>query len=70
MVGLLLMVTLNPSNYPIGVKDQITSGDDPVVWINTNYRMVYFNMGHGDKNLDSDLQNQMFLDAIFWVGRR
>jgi type 1 glutamine amidotransferase len=65
-----VLVTLNPSNYPIGVKDQITSGDDPVVWTNTKYRKVYFNMGHGDKNFDSDLQNQMFLDAISWVGGR
>jgi uncharacterized protein len=43
-----VLVTLDPSNYPIGVKDVITGGDLPVVWTNTKYRMIYMNMGHGE----------------------
>jgi len=40
-----VLVTLDSSNYPIGVKDVITEGDLPVVWTNTKYRMLYINMG-------------------------
>jgi type 1 glutamine amidotransferase len=30
--------------------------------------MVYINMGHGDKILTDPGQNQMFKDALAWVG--
>ena len=63
-----VLVTLDPSNYPLGKKNLITSGDIPVVWTNTKYRMLYMNMGHGDKIMTSDIQNQMFEDAIMWLG--
>ena len=57
-------VTLAPSNYPISVKDVIPSGDLPVVGTNTKYRMIYMNMGHGDKIFSSAEQNCLFEDAI------
>ena len=57
-------VTLAHSNYPIGLKDTIEGGDVPVVWSNTRYRMMYMNMGHGDKIFDSADQNRMFEDAL------
>ena len=63
-----VLVTLNPSNYPLGKKDLLTEGDIPVVWTNTKYRMLYMNMGHGSKIFDSNLQNRMFIDAILWLG--
>jgi type 1 glutamine amidotransferase len=63
-----VLVTLNPSNYPLGKKDLLTEGDIPVVWTNTHYRMLYMNMGHGDKIFTSNLQNRMFIDAILWLG--
>jgi len=59
-----VLVTLDPSNYPIGLKDVIKSGDLPVVWTNTRYRMLYINMGHGDKIFDSAEQNKLFEDAV------
>ena len=59
-----VLVTFDPSNYPIGFKDTLTSGDLPVVWTNTRYRMLYMNMGHGDKVFSSDTQNKMFEDAV------
>ncbi|MDP9082121.1 MAG: ThuA domain-containing protein [Bacteroidota bacterium] len=65
-----VLVTLSPENYPLGKKDIITSGDIPVVWTNTRYKMLYMNMGHGDKNFESDTQNMMFEDAIMWLGNR
>ena len=59
-----VLVTLARSNYPIGLKDTIEGGDVPVVWSNTRYRMIYMNMGHGDKIFSSAEQNCLFEDAI------
>ena len=42
----------------------------PVVWTNTKYRMLYVNMGHGDKIFDNPLQNRFFEAALLWAGRR
>jgi YVTN family beta-propeller protein len=66
--GVRVLVTLDPSNYPIGFKDVLTSGDLPVVWTNTKYKMLYMNMGHGDKIFRSPTQNKMIEDATLWLG--
>jgi type 1 glutamine amidotransferase len=63
-----VLLTLDPGNYPIGLKDTITSGDLPVVWTNTRYRMIYMNMGHGDKIFTNTEQNKLFENAILWLG--
>src|SRR5713101_5167261 len=63
-----VLVTFDPSNYPIGFKDVLTSGDLPVVWTNTKYRMLYMNMGHGDKIFTSPIQNKLIEDGILWLG--
>jgi type 1 glutamine amidotransferase len=65
-----VLVTLDPANYPLGKKNIIHDGDIPVVWTNTKYKMIYMNTGHGDKNFTSDVQNQMFEDAIMWLGTK
>jgi uncharacterized protein len=65
-----VLLTLDPNNYPIGLKDTITGGDLPVVWTNTAYRMIYMNMGHGDKIFASAEQNRLFEAAILWLGTR
>jgi len=65
-----VLVTLDPRNYPVGLKDTITGGDLPVMWTNTRYRMIYVNMGHGDKIFDSSEQNKLFEGAILWLGTR
>jgi type 1 glutamine amidotransferase len=64
-----VLLTLNPSNYPLGFKDTITGGDLPVVWTNTRYKMIYINMGHGDKIFTSPVQNRLFEDALLWLGK-
>jgi type 1 glutamine amidotransferase len=64
-----VMLTLAPSNFPLGFKDTLTGGDIPVVWTNTRYRMIYMNMGHGDKIFSDPHQNQMLEDALQWLGR-
>jgi uncharacterized protein len=68
--GIKVLMTLDPSNYPIGFKDTLTHGDIPVVWTNTRYRMLYTNMGHGSRIFDSNLQNQFFENALLWLGGR
>lgn len=65
-----VLLTLAPENYPIGLKDTIAGGDLPVVWTNTKYRMLYMNMGHGDKIFTSAEQNKLFEDALLWLAGR
>jgi uncharacterized protein len=65
-----VLVTLDPSNYPIGQKDIITEGDLPVVWTNTKYRMLYINMGHGPAVYGDPTQNKLFENAILWLGNK
>lgn len=62
-----VLATLAPSNFPIGFKDVLTRGDLPVLWTNTKYKMLYMNMGHGDKIFTSAEQNQLIANAISWL---
>ncbi len=62
-----VLATLDASNYPLGIKDVLRSGDLPVVWTNTKYRMVYMNMGHGDQIFDESIQNTMISNALLWL---
>jgi uncharacterized protein len=63
-----VLVTLDPTNYPLGLKDVLLAGDCPVVWTNTKYKMVYMNMGHGGKILTNSTQNQLIENAVVWLG--
>jgi type 1 glutamine amidotransferase len=45
----------------------ITSGNVPVVWTNTKYKMLYINMGHGDKIFTSPIQNHLIENALLWL---
>jgi type 1 glutamine amidotransferase len=63
-----VLLSLSPTNYPLGFKDTLEGGDLPIVWTNTQYRMLYINMGHGDKIFASETQNQLFEEAILWLG--
>jgi YVTN family beta-propeller protein len=62
-----VLLTLDPANYPLGFKDILTAGDLPVVWSNTKYKMVYANMGHGDKIFTTSTQNKLFENALLWL---
>jgi len=64
-----VLVTFDPSNYPLGLKDVLTGGDLPAVWTSTKYKMIYMNMGHGDKIFTDATQNRLFEDAIVSLGR-
>lgn len=63
-----VLLTLDPSNYPLGLKDVLTSGDLPAAWTNTKYHMIYMNMGHGDQIFKSSIQNRLIEDATIWLG--
>lgn len=67
-----VLLTLDPSNYPLGKKDVLSEGDTPVVWTNTKYKMVYIVMGHGDASgiFSSPTQNLMMEDALLWLGEK
>ncbi|UBM58015.1 ThuA domain-containing protein [Marinilongibacter aquaticus] len=62
-----VLVSLSPDNYPFGLKDIIRKGDCPVVWTNTNYRMIYLNMGHAGHIFTDATQNKLIIDAFRWV---
>lgn len=42
-----VLLTVDPSQYPLGIKGLITEKDPvvPVVWTNTRYKVLYMNMG-------------------------
>jgi type 1 glutamine amidotransferase len=65
-----VLLTLDPSNYPLGFKDILKGGDLPAAWTSTRYRMIYSNMGHGDKIFTSPIQNRFFEDALLSLGRK
>ena len=64
-----VLLTLDPAQYPLGIKGLIAEKDPdvPVVWTNTNFKMLYMNMGHGDKVFTSPTQNQLFENGILWL---
>ena len=64
---ILVLASLAPENFPMGLKDIIFGGDFPVVWSHTKYRMIYINMGHGDGNFSDATQNLLFVNALRWV---
>ncbi|MBD5232906.1 MAG: ThuA domain-containing protein [Bacteroidales bacterium] len=62
-----ILASISPKNYPLGIKDVISFGDFPIVWRNKNYRMVYVNYGHGDREFTDATQNLLTLNAFRYV---
>lgn len=62
-----VLVSLSPENYPFGLKDIVPDGDFPVVWTNTDYRMIYLNMGHGNHIFGDPTQDKLIIAALRWV---
>ena len=62
-----VLVSLSPDNYPFGLKDIVYDGDFPVVWTNTNFRMIYMNMGHGRSIFSDATQNMLIIAGLRWV---
>ncbi|WP_057939062.1 ThuA domain-containing protein [Algoriphagus resistens] len=51
-----ILASIDPRSFPLGTGPKAHEiwheGYYPVIWTNTNYRMVYFNMGHNDMDYD------------------
>lgn len=62
-----VLVSLSPDNYPLGLKDIIPDGDLPVVWTNTDYRMIYMNMGHDENVFGDATQDRIIIAGLRWV---
>ncbi|UAY54149.1 ThuA domain-containing protein [Arachidicoccus terrestris] len=65
-----VLVSLSDENYPLGLKDILRRGDNPVVWTNKAYRMVYINMGHGGAIFTDATQNRLIINAFRWLVSR
>lgn len=65
-----VLLSLSKKNYPLGVKDIVKFGDFPIAWTNHDYRMVYFNFGHGDESFTSVEQNLLLVNALTWLTRK
>lgn len=61
-----VLLSLSPDNYPFGLKDIVYEGDFPVVLTNTNYRMIYMNMGHGRRIFSDATQNRLIIAGLRW----
>ncbi|WP_460553464.1 ThuA domain-containing protein [Ferruginibacter profundus] len=81
-----ILAAIDTGSFPLGTGPRPNeiwhSGYYPVVWTNTQYKMVYFNMGHNDMDYEGHTnaalsstfsqpqQNKMILNAVLWLGRR
>ncbi len=64
-----VLLSLDPAQYPLGIKGLITEKDSdvPVVWTNTKFKMLYLNMGHCEDVFASPIQNRLFENGILWL---
>jgi hypothetical protein len=78
-----VLLSIDSTSFPLGTGPKPHeiwhSGDYPVVWTNTKYRMIYINMGHNDidyehntnselsHTFENELQNKLILNALFWL---
>jgi hypothetical protein len=76
-----ILLSVDPASFPLGTDPNQSwySGYYPIAWTNTNYKMLYVNMGHEQMDystdtplsstFDSPTQNQMYMNAFKWLGR-
>ncbi|MFE5512194.1 ThuA domain-containing protein [Streptomyces sp. NPDC056529] len=75
-----VLASVDPSSFPLGTDPNQSwySGDYPLVWTNTQYRMLYANFGHNamdyatktrtSSTFASATQNRFLVDALKWLG--
>ena len=83
-----ILLSIDPSSFPLGTGPKPHEiwheGYYPVVWTNTNYKMLYVNMGHNDIDyehkldttnqtlsftFENEVQNSMLVNALLWLGK-
>jgi hypothetical protein len=80
-----ILLSIDAASFPLGTgpkQHEIWhSGDYPVAWTNTKYRMIYINMGHNDMDyggtngtlsytFQNEVQNRFVLDGLVWLGSK
>ncbi|MGQ4386730.1 ThuA domain-containing protein [Streptomyces sp. SAS_270] len=75
-----ILASVDPSSFPLGTDPNQSwySGYYPILWTNTQYRMLYANFGHNAMNYQtntrlsstfaSETQNRFLLDGLKWLG--
>lgn len=78
-----ILLSIDSASFPLGTGPKPYeiwhSGYYPVVWTNTNYKMIYFNMGHNDMDyekgtnkelsftFENEIQNRLIINALQWL---
>ncbi|MDX3850155.1 ThuA domain-containing protein [Streptomyces sp. AK02-01A] len=74
------LASVDPVSFPLGTDPNQSwySGDYPIMWTNTSYKMVYANFGHNAMNYStgqtlsstfgSETQNRFVIDSLKWLG--
>ena len=81
-----ILVSIDSTSFPLGTGPKPYeiwhNGYYPVVWTNTKYNMVYFNMGHNDMDYEhktnkelsqtfsSKEEDQLILNAMKWLASK
>ena len=81
-----ILVSIDSISFPLGTGPKPHeiwhSGYYPVVWTNTKYNMVYFNMGHNDMDYEhktnkqlsqtfsSKEEDQLIINALIWLASK
>ncbi|MBE9583505.1 ThuA domain-containing protein [Mucilaginibacter sp. JRF] len=81
-----ILCAIDSCSFPLGTgpkpEEIWHSGYYPVVWTNTKYKMVYFNMGHNDMDyehgtnetlshtFDSEVEDQLIINSLLWMGSK
>jgi hypothetical protein len=81
-----ILCSIDTSSFPLGTGPKQHEiwheGYYPVVWTNTNYRMLYMNMGHNDidyegrtnrslsSSFSSPWQNKLVIQSLFWLAEK
>lgn len=81
-----ILLSIDSTSFPLGTgpkQHEIWhSGYYPVVWTNTNYRMLYVNMGHNDIDYENktnkelsftllnETQDRLLINALLWLGKK
>ncbi|MGW3991272.1 ThuA domain-containing protein [Streptomyces sp. NPDC004830] len=75
-----VLASVDPSSFPLGTDPNQSwySGYYPILWTNTQYRMLYANFGHNAMNYDTNTrlsstfasatQNRFLIDGLKWLG--
>ncbi|MFJ5263659.1 ThuA domain-containing protein [Streptomyces sp. NPDC088387] len=75
-----ILASVDPSSFPLGTDPNQTwySGYYPILWTNTQYKMLYANFGHNamdyanntplSSTFASATQNRFLLDGLKWLG--